>query len=241
MESLCQFERQVFIIRDEIHWIDIRNQIVLFNVNWENLSSSVDDNHSIRVGISCWNKAELISDLLPVQKSSSRYLVHVQKAHFGDDEKNTIFWTVLHQHWEIAILLNLNVSRSFDFLLAWSRVADLHNMKLLYRFTGLLLTEAEQAVLITIRIGHWHICESGCKAFQNLLLPFFCEEKLHVAANLVVGSLVDTNEVAPLVWRIDAVIHYLCIGELSLHVENLGGRGLIVDVAMIDWCLTNNG
>jgi hypothetical protein len=72
-------------------------------------------------------------------------------------------------------------------------------MELLYRLTSLLLTETEQRVLIAVSIRDWHVCECGSETLQDLLLSLLGEEKLHVATDLVVSSLIDSNEVAPFV------------------------------------------
>jgi len=99
----------------------------------------------------------------------------------------------LHQHWEVALLLHLQVGGSLDLLLTGGWVADFHDVDFLRVFTSFLLAEAEQGVLVLRRICDWHICESGCETLEDLLLSLFDEEKLHVAANGLVGSLVDTN------------------------------------------------
>jgi hypothetical protein len=66
-------------------------------------------------------------------------------------------------------------------------------VELLCIFTSFLLTEAEDVVLVISSVSHWHISETGGETFKDLLLSFLCEEKLHVAANLLISALVDTN------------------------------------------------
>lgn len=82
-------------------------------------------------------------------------------------------------------------------MLARSRVSDLHDVELLSCLTGLLFTEAEDVVLVVSGIGHWHVGKASGETLEDLLLSFLGEEKLHVAANGLIGSLVDTNEVTP--------------------------------------------
>lgn len=153
-----------------------------------------------------------------------RDLIHVEEAHLGDYEEHAVLRAVLHEHWEIAVLLDLDIGRPLDLLLAWRRVPNLHDVELLNRFARLLLAETEQGVLVAVRVRHRHVGESGGEALQNLLLPLFGEEKLHVAADLVVGALIDSNEVAPLFGGVDSVAHDLSIGEFRLLVKHLCRR-----------------
>jgi hypothetical protein len=69
-------------------------------------------------------------------------------------------------------------------------------MKFLSVFISFLLTEAEQRVLIIIGIRDWHVSESCGETLKNLLLFLFNQEQLHVAANGIVSTLIDTNQVA---------------------------------------------
>jgi hypothetical protein len=70
-------------------------------------------------------------------------------------------------------------------------------MKFLSILTSFLLAEAEERVFVIVGVSDWHISETSSETFKHLLLLFLSEEKLHVAANGVVGSLVNTNEIAP--------------------------------------------
>lgn len=113
-------------------------------------------------------------------------------------------------------------------------------MKLLSIFSSLLLTETEEGVLVVCLISDWHVSESGCKSLQNLLLSLFCEEKLHVAADGIVGSLIDTNKIAPFGGAVNTIVHDLASSELSLLLEN-SCRGItVVDISVINICLSNN-
>jgi len=116
-----------------------------------------------------------------------------------DDKENTVFWAVLHQYWEISILLNLDISSPLDLLLTRCRVTNLHDMQFLCGLACFLLTETEQGVLVTGCISDWHISECGSESLQNLLLSFVNKEQLHVTANSAICSLIDSNEIAPLV------------------------------------------
>ena len=70
-------------------------------------------------------------------------------------------------------------------------------MKLLSIIISFLLTEAEERVLIVVGISDWHVSEASGKTLQNLLLFLFNQKQLHVATNSIVGTLVDTNQIAP--------------------------------------------
>jgi hypothetical protein len=72
-------------------------------------------------------------------------------------------------------------------------------MELLSVLSSLFLAEAEERILVISRISHRHVSESGCKTLQDLLLSLFGKEKLHMTADGVVGTLVDTNQVAPFI------------------------------------------
>jgi len=192
------------------------------------VASSVDDNHTIGSSIPSSDKAQLVCDLLSVEESCGGNFIHEEETHLGDDEEDTILWAILHQHWEVTLCLHLQVSRSLDLLLTRSWVADFHDVDFLGVFTSLLLAEAEQGVLVLGCICDWHISESGGETLKNLLLSLFDEEKLHVAANGLISSLVDTNQVAPFPGCINSVVHDLASAELGLLLENLlWGIGLV--------------
>lgn len=70
-------------------------------------------------------------------------------------------------------------------------------MELLSTFSSLLLTEAENVVFIVSSISDWHVGEAGSETLENLLLSLLGEEKLHVTADALIGTLVDTNQIAP--------------------------------------------
>lgn len=193
MESLGQLERELFVARNVASGIDIRNQIVLFNIDRIDLACSIDHDHAICFGVPGGNEAKLVCDLLSEQKSSCGYLIHVKESHFGDDKNNTILWACLHKHREVTGLLHLDISRSFDLLLIRSRSSYLHNVKLLSIVASLLLAEAENVVLVVSSVGHWHVGEASSETLKDLLLSLLDEEQLHVAANCLICSLVDTN------------------------------------------------
>jgi len=52
MEPLSELEGQVLVVRDEVDRVDVWNQIVLLNIDREDLTGSVDHDHSIGVCIS---------------------------------------------------------------------------------------------------------------------------------------------------------------------------------------------
>lgn len=70
-------------------------------------------------------------------------------------------------------------------------------MELLSTFSSLLLTEAENVVFVVSSVGDWHVGEAGSETLEDLLLSLLGEEKLHVTADALVGTLVDTNQIAP--------------------------------------------
>lgn len=137
-------------------------------------------------------------------------------------------------------MLHLKVCRSFDFLLARSRITDFHDVELLGAFSSFLLTEAEHIVLVISGICHRHVGEARSKTFEDLLLSLLCEEKLHVTANFLVGSLINTNEVAPFLRRVDSIIHDLACAEFGFLLKDSSRCVSVVDVGMEDVCLTDN-
>jgi len=109
MESLSEFEGACLVVGDVTCRVDVWNQVVLFNVNRKDLTTSVDHDHTVGGGVSGGNEAELIGDLLSVQKTCGRNFVHIQETEFGDNEDNTELWAILHQYWEISVLLHLDI------------------------------------------------------------------------------------------------------------------------------------
>lgn len=177
--------------------VDIWDEVGFLNIDGEDLTNLVDHDHTIGVGISGGNKAQLVSDLGPEEERGSGALVHVEETHLGDDEHNTILGRILHKHWEVTLLLDLNISRPLEFGLARGWVTDLHNVKLLGLLSLFTLTETEEGILEGGVVSHWHVSESGGKTLEDLLLSLLSEKELHVTADLVVWPLEDTNEVAP--------------------------------------------
>ena len=70
-------------------------------------------------------------------------------------------------------------------------------MELLSTFSSLLLTEAENVVFVVSSISDWHVGEAGSETLEDLLLSLLGEEELHVTADALIGTLVDTNQIAP--------------------------------------------
>lgn len=85
------------------------NQIVFLNIDGEDLTCSVNDNHTISLSVSRGNETKLIGDLVSVQESGSGDLVHEKETHFGEDEHDTKLWAVLHEDWEVTSLLHLEI------------------------------------------------------------------------------------------------------------------------------------
>ena len=113
-------------------------------------------------------------------------------------------------------------------------------MKFLSVFVGFLFTEAEQGVLVIIGVSHWHVSESGGKTLKNLLLFLFNQEQLHVATDSIVGSLIDTNQVAPLSSGINSVIHNLTISEFWFLFKDSFWSGGVINIGVINVLFTNN-
>jgi len=240
VESLGKFERESLVVSDVAGRGYVWDQVVFLDVDGEDMASSVDDDHTIGGSVPGSNKAQLVCDLLSVEESGRGNFIHEEETHLGDDEEDTILWAILHQHWEVTLLLHLQVRRSLDLLLAGGWVADFHDVDFLGVFASFLLAEAEERVLVLGCICDWHISESGCETLKDLLLSLFDEEKLHVAANGLSGSLVDTNQVAPFPGCIDSVVHDLASAELGLLLENLlWGIGL-VNVSVINIGLSDD-
>lgn len=96
-------------------------------------------------------------------------------------------------------------------------------MKLLGVLAVFFLAEAEEGVLIASVVADGHVSEGGGKTLEDLLLSLLHEEELHVAADLIVGSLVDSNQEAPLVRGVETVVHDLAVAKLGLLLEDLLG------------------
>lgn len=77
MESLSEFEGECLVVGDVTCRVDVWNQVVLFNVNRKDLTTSVDHDHTVGGGVSGGNEAELIGDLLSVEKTCGRDFVHI--------------------------------------------------------------------------------------------------------------------------------------------------------------------
>lgn len=107
-------------------------------------------------------------------------------------------------------------------------------MELLGLLTSLLLTEAEQGVLVASGISHRHVSERCCETLEDLLLSLLSEEKLHVATDLVVSARIDSNEVAPFLGGINVVAHDLGVSKLSFLVEDFSWSGFVLDVAVVN-------
>jgi len=63
---------------------------------------------------------------------------------------------------------------------------------------------------------------------------------LHVTADGLIGSLIDTDEIAPLLGGVNSVVHDLACCELGLLFEDLGWWLIILDACVIDIGLTDN-
>lgn len=113
-------------------------------------------------------------------------------------------------------------------------------MKFLSVFVGFLLTEAEQRVLVIIGVRDWHVGESSGETLKDLLLFLFNQEQLHVAANGIVSTLIDTNQVAPFSSGVNSVIHNLTISEFWFLFKDSFWSGGFVDISMINILFANN-
>lgn len=113
-------------------------------------------------------------------------------------------------------------------------------MELLGILVGLLLAEAEQGVLVVASISDWHVSESGSETFKNLLLFLFNQKQLHVAANSICSSLIDTNQIAPFSSCINSVIHNLTISEFWFLFKDSLWSSSIVDIGVINILFADN-
>jgi len=113
-------------------------------------------------------------------------------------------------------------------------------VELLCSFSCFLLTEAENIVLVVSSISDWHVSKASCETLKNLLLSFLSEEKLHVAADALIGTLIDTNQIAPFCGRINSVIHNLAFFKFTLLLEDSSWGVSIIDVGVEDVCLAHN-
>lgn len=146
----------------------------------------------------------------------------------------------MHEHWEVTSLLHLKISRPLHLLLSWSWITNFHDVDFLGVFSRFLLAEAEQGVLVLGGISHWHVSECGGKTLQDLLLPLLDEEKLHMGADLLVLTLIDSNKIAPFASAVDAVVHDLTGSEFGFLLEDLLGGSRVVDISVVDIGLSNN-
>lgn len=112
-------------------------------------------------------------------------------------------------------------------------------MEFLGVFSSFLLTETEERVLMLGSISDWHVSETSGITLKDLLLSFFNEEKLHVSTDSLIGSLINTNEVAPFSGTVNSVVHDLTRAKLGFLLKDfLWGIG-IIDICMVDICLSN--
>jgi hypothetical protein len=77
VEPLGQLERELLVAWDVTGAVDVRNKIVLLDVDREDLSSAVDNDHAVSLGVSSGNEAELICYFLPVEERGGGDLIHV--------------------------------------------------------------------------------------------------------------------------------------------------------------------
>ena len=68
VEPLSQLERELLVVWDVTGGVDVRNQVVLLDVDREDLSSAVDYDHAVGLGVPCRDEAELVRDLLSEQE-----------------------------------------------------------------------------------------------------------------------------------------------------------------------------
>ena len=61
-----------------------------------------------------------------------------------------------------------------------------------------------------------------------------------MAADLVVSTLIDSNQIAPLVRGVDTIAHDLSIGKLGFLVKDFGRRCLVIDVTVEYGNFANN-
>jgi hypothetical protein len=113
-------------------------------------------------------------------------------------------------------------------------------MKFLSVLIGFLLAETEQRILVIISVSDWHVSESGSETTKNLLLFLLNQKQLHVTANCIVGTLIDTNQITPFSSRINSVIHYLTISEFWFLFKDSLRSICIVDIGVINVLFTNN-
>lgn len=110
VEPLGQLERELLVARNVTGRVDVRDKIVLFDVDRVDLSSAVDHDHAVSLFVSSGDEAELVCYLLSVEERGGGDLVHVKEAHLCDNEDDTVLWAVLHQHREVSCLLHLEIS-----------------------------------------------------------------------------------------------------------------------------------
>ena len=170
-----------------------RNELSFFYIKTEDLTSAINYDHAICSCITSRDKTNLVCYSLTGKQWRSRYFVHEEVTHFGNDKNYSVLRTVLHQNWEISHILDLNISWFLEFSSPWGGTSYLHNMKFLGHLSRFLFTKTEEGILISGGIRDWHICKACSETFKDLLLTFFNQVKLHMTAYIFVSALINSN------------------------------------------------
>jgi hypothetical protein len=98
------------------------------------------------------------------------------------------------------------------FVLAWSRISNLHKVDFLnVRLRCLLFTEREDAALVSCNIVDLYISEAASETLKDLHLLLLSIVKLHPSVNILLIGRVKSHKEAPLLARVKPIRHYLAV------------------------------
>ena len=145
----------------------------------------------------------------------------------------------MDEHWVVTIR-QLDLGCLLQLFLTGPWVTNLHDAQLRQCLARLLLTEAEQQVDM-ILFGERNFQECGAVAAVDLLalVPFNVVE-LDEATGVTFRVLVDTDEVAPGLARVNTVVYDLTRSEPTVLVKDLCRRGLVHDADVEDSGFADN-
>jgi hypothetical protein len=194
-ESFGQSKTEVSSVLDVLGRGHVFDKASIFNINGENLTDFVNNNHTISGWVSGSHKHKLISQSLSVQEGASGDIVHVEETLLCDHEELSILWHVVHKDWKVTWCFwsNLNLSGLLEFGSSWSWLANFHNMKVLDGLSLFLLGKAEKTILVGGVVSDWNVSEATSATFKNLVFLHINEVELHLAADVLLVWRVESN------------------------------------------------
>lgn len=149
--SLSKFEGKSNIVSDMSTLVhDVRDKVVLINIDGQHLSVSVDSDGSSGLGVSYGGEDPRIGDSLSEDEGSRSGLEHVEISKLGDDIDDTVFLHRVDDDGEISLNIRRigELSSSLELGGTGGGVSDLHNMDTGGGIRCLLLDEGEQLVSV---------------------------------------------------------------------------------------------